>query len=131
STFIFFVRGLAANNDYGTMVGTGNTAVSMLDNALAAKIAHGTSSGQMEHGAVSLAATADSSATESSLVITRSFTNSSGGSISVAETGVQVLTRDSAAANQFFLIIRDVLSSAVVVNNGQVITVTYTIKVTT
>lgn len=118
----------AAENTFGLMVGTGSTAVTMTDRALDTKIVHGTSSGQMEHGASTHSAP-QQSGDDASWTQTRVFTNSSGGSITVAETGIYCTTEDTGNTNREFLLVRDVLGSSVAVADNQSISVTYTIKI--
>lgn len=114
----------------GLRVGTGTTAVAMDDNKLETEVAEGTGAGQMTHGASTISTHASGS-TEASFTAVRTFSNSSGGTITVTETGVYCASDNSGGTIKNFALIRDVLSSSVAVTSGQVLTVTYTIKVTT
>lgn len=119
-----------ASNAYGIRVGTGTTAVAMTDYELATIIAQGTGSGQMEHGSTTVGSLTSSSS-EAAFTISRTFVNSSGAQIDVAEVGMACQSGDSGAQHRFFLIVRDVLSSVVAVGNAQTLTVTYTMKIIT
>jgi len=109
----------------GIVIGTNNTANSPSTYALAGQIANGTSSGQMQYGATSVASIVISGNTVS-FQINRTFTNNSGASITVAEVGIYLNN-----TNEFyFALARDVLASAVTVANTTPITVYYTIQLT-
>jgi hypothetical protein len=132
----------SGNNSYGIVVGSGATAGSTPSPStykLVAQIPQGTSSGQIEYGAVSLTATSTSGQT-TSFTITRSFTNVSGASLSVTEIGLAVyitgfamtnVSTNSAITSDYILISYDIPSSAISVANGQTLTITYTFSVTT
>ncbi len=111
----------------GILVGTGITAVDIDDSSLAAEIADGVAAGELSRGANTNGAVATSD-TQSSFDITRSFANSSGGDVVVAETGMAGTTNTTTTGDEEFLLIRDVLSATVTVANGETLTVTYTIK---
>ena len=115
---------------HGVRVGTGTTAVTMTDNKLDTEIAEGTGSGQMSHGVTVVSPTA-TGATEASFTAASTFSNNSGGTITVTETGIYCETRNPSNVLKHYMIVRDVLGASVAVTNGQVLTVTYTIKVTT
>lgn len=113
----------------GIQIGTGNTTVTITDFSLAALIAHGTSSGQMEYGSSANFSAILGSGSERHFTNTRTFTNNSGGNITVAEVGLAVITDDSGSANRNFLVARDVLGSTVLVADTEALAVVYTIKV--
>jgi len=132
----------SGNTSYGIVVGSGATAGSTPSPStykLSAQIPQGTSSGQIEYGAVSLTAVGVSGQT-SSFTISRSFTNVSGASLSVTEIGLAVyitgfamtnVSTSSAITSDYILISYDIPSSAISVANGQTLTITYTFSVTT
>jgi len=132
----------SGNTSYGILVGSGATAGSTpspLTYKLVAQIPQGTSSGQIEYGAVSLSATSTSGQT-TSFTISRSFTNVSGATLSVTEIGLAVqitgfamtnVSTNSAITSDYILISYDIPSSAISVANGQTLTITYTFSVTT
>lgn len=105
---------------YGSQVGTGTAAESINDTALQTQIAHGTSAGLLQYGAVSYGAPS-TTATTTTFRVTRVFTNGSGGTVTVQEIGL-VCQSDSSSNN--FLLIRD-LTGAVAITNGQQLTLNY------
>lgn len=114
----------STNTNYGVIVGTGTTAPTISDYSVETKIAHGTSSGQLQYSATSVGApTTD--ATTSTLVVTRLFTNASGGSIDINECGLVVRSNDD-----YVLIIRDIISPAITVADAEELTLNYKIKAT-
>jgi len=121
--------GAAVEPDKGVVVGTGTTAVTIADYALAAKIAEGTGVGQLSHQAVTLTAPSVVGS-ECSWTATRVFINGSGATITVTEIGIYVSAQDTVPAVRYFLVVRDVLVTAQAVPDGGAITVVYTIKVT-
>lgn len=121
-TVSIIFNALAGNADGGIMVGTGNTAVALADYALATKIAHGTSANQLQYGTHST--NTITGTTTLSWIVTRAFTNSSGGNITIAETGIGHDTSYN------FLIERSVLASTYTVNNGAACVCTYTFTFT-
>lgn len=75
-------------NTWGFQVGTGDTAPTMDDYQMATKIVHGTGAGQMIHGALDVTQAPTISGQVAYFTIGRTFTNSSGGDITVKEMGV-------------------------------------------
>lgn len=105
---------------YGIQVGTSTAAESINDTSLGTQIAHGTSAGQLQYGAMTYGAPS-TTATTTTFRFTRVFTNGSGGTVTVQEIGLVSSDLNSASR---FLWIRD-LTGAVAVTNGQQITVNY------
>jgi len=134
----------SGNDSYGIVIGSGAAAGSTpspFANNLTAKIPHGTSSGQIEYGAVSVSTVSVSGQT-SNFTISRSFTNVSGSTINVTEIGIiayltgWAMSASSGGApvnvsSDYVLIAYDIPSSAIALQNGQTLTVTYTFSVTT
>jgi len=132
----------SGNTSYGILIGSGASAGSTPSPSaynLTAQIPQGTSSGQIEYGAVSVSSTSTSGQT-TSFTISRSFTNVSGATLSVTEIGIAVymtgfamttVSTHSAVTSDYFLISYDIPSSAISVQNGQTLTITYTFSVTT
>ena len=113
---------------YGIQVGTGTTAVAMTDRALGTKIAHGPGSGQLSYqGHTVSGITVDAS--DCSFTVSRTFANTSGADITVTETGVYTIQQTTVPSTSFHAIVRDVLGSSVTVSDGEVLTVTYTYKI--
>lgn len=120
---------------FDIVVGTGDTAFSADDYALAALISDGTGSGQLSHQATTrgaLAYTATPGSEKWTLSISRMFNNNSGDSIAVKEAGLATnaftypFNGASITANIYNE--RSVLSPMVVVPDGGRIIVTYAIS---
>jgi len=127
--YVEFVKAPDDNDTYGLVVGTGVTAEDTMDYALATKIAHGVGAGQLDYGAHSFTDPAEVGANVD-MVITRTFYNGSGGTITVNEIGAycrSVYTTDTIG---YFCIIRDVLAAGVEVADTETLTVQYTIRTT-
>lgn len=105
----------ATGDTYGIQVGTGTTAESINNTALATKISHGTSAGTLQYGAVTYGAPS-TTATTTTFRTTRVFTNGSGGTVTVQEIGLVSVI--------LVLLLRD-LTGAVAITNGQQLTVNY------
>jgi len=135
----------SGNDSYGIVIGSGAAAGSTpspFASNLTAKIPQGTASGQIEYGATSVS-TASVSGQTTSFTITRSFTNVSGATINVTEIGIIAYLTGWAMAvssggapavsesSDYFLIAYDIPSSAISLQNGQTLTITYTFSVTT
>jgi len=121
----------SGNQSYGIQVGSGTTK-SINDTALDTLIPNGNSAGQLAYGSVSITSpTINTSTNQGSFNVTRSFTNNSGGSITVSEVGVvaNVLALNGNRYN--ILITHDILSSPITLANGQVLTVTYIFSIQT
>ena len=113
-----------AGADYGgIVVGTSDMAVSLDQYALQAKISNGTGSGQLSYGAT----TVESITTGTTYMfrVLRTFTNSSGSSITVKELGLFVAAR---SGNDSFMLCRDVPASAITVPIGSTLTLRYIIS---
>lgn len=114
----------AANANYGIQVGTGTTTVTISDYQLATQIAHGAGSGQLQYGATSVGSVAIIG-TSAQFIVARTFTNSSGASITVNEVGL--VSRDGVNL-WYYMMERSLITFAIA--DGASATVTYTIKVT-
>jgi hypothetical protein len=135
-----FATDAVANDDtYGVMVGTGNTAPTIDDYALEAKIDDGVGAGELQYGGVTYGLPT-SSATESHFTITRDFSNASGGGITVEEIGIYVKAmaawivqyndRTSGAPDLIFMTIRDVIGGGIAIPDGETLTVNYRLQAT-
>lgn len=114
----------------GLQLGTGTTAPTSADYAMESRIAHGVSTGQLEYGGSEARALSfNVPAGTGQFTLRRYFTNNSGGSITVREVGINAIGKVSTTI-YFFLICRDVLASPVTVNDGELLRVTYDIKIT-
>ena len=117
----------AGTSTNGLVVGTGTNVVALADTALQTQIAHGTSAGQLDYGA-SVVNAPSSDSTSTSLILTRVFANSSGGSITVREIGVYAGMLITTGATQRFCIVRDLATIAL--TNGDQLTLNYILKTT-
>ncbi|MBA7589973.1 hypothetical protein ES708_32072 [subsurface metagenome] len=125
-------KDIALEGQYiGIQVGTGITAVTPTDTALATRIAHGRSAGQLEYGGCELFGIAFSDP-NGEFTIRRYFTNASGGSITVNEVGIYSVgcSKKSSGYSWAFLIARDVVSPGVAVLDGEILRVTYVPQIT-
>jgi hypothetical protein len=108
------------NNDvYGILVGTDNTTPTNDDYKLNAKVDHGIGSGELNYGACSRIDPYPDSGTIKAL-ITRSFVNSSGGTITVREVGQVLYSEDYGGSSVLyaFLISHDVFAD-IAVDDGE------------
>ena len=118
-----------ATTENGMRIGTSNTVESFDDYKLGADVPHGNSTGQMYHNAMTrLSKTWNSSERKWSLIYQRSFVNNSGSPIVINELGIYSRVRVAVYEYSNILLLRDVLPAAQTVNNGQTLTVTYTIE---
>jgi hypothetical protein len=122
STFFMFAMN-SSTQAWGILVGTGNTAVTSDDYHLATMIAHGSGSGQLVHGSMTVQ-TPTFSGNDSHVILVRSFTNSSGADITVKEVGMAYFDGTNS-----FMIVRDVLASPITVPAGLTLTAQYDYKV--
>lgn len=112
------------NDTYGIVVGSDNTAESNTQYVLGTQIADGTGAGQLDYGA-HVWIDAQVVGANVDLQIQRTFINNSGGGVTVEECGIYVKSYNV----YFFMIIRDV-TGTVTVNDGQTLTVDYTLRTT-
>jgi len=73
---------------YGIVVGTGTTAVALDDYALETLIAHGNGAGQLSYSTMSVDTSVTNITSQVYILISRTFTNNSGGDINVTEVGL-------------------------------------------
>jgi len=114
----------AAGSTVGLVVGTGTTAVAFTDVALVTQIAHGSSASQLQYGA-SVVNNPSSDGTSTSMIMTRDFSNASGGSITVREIGIY---SQISSGNRIFCTVRDL--ATIVLADGDVLTLNYIFKTT-
>jgi len=131
ATTPFQMNAGSGNQNFGIQVGSGTTK-SINDTALDSLIANGSGSGQLSYGAMSFTSpTINTSTNQGSFSVSRSFTNNSGGSVTVSEVGVVVQTFASNRNFYDIFIIHDILSSPITLSNTQVLTVTYIFSIQT
>jgi hypothetical protein len=124
---VFNAKDSSNDNSYGIQIGTGTTAPAITDYRLTSLIPNGTSAGQMQYGAVSVMSPVINTTNNTGYItVTRAFTNTSGGSITVSEVGLVV----SITSNNV-LIIHDLLPSPITVPNGSTLSIAYEIQIAT
>ncbi|MGC9113289.1 hypothetical protein [Acidilobus sp.] len=137
---IININAPAGNNTYGIVVGSGSNTVSPTLVSLAAPITNGTGAGQLQYQAMSFSSGVTVSGNTTSFTLSRSFVNSSGGTVTVSEIGIIAyvsgfamtnVSTNSSVSSDYFLLAYDVPSSAITVQNGQTLQITYTFSVTT
>lgn len=122
SVYVQACTGSAGITAYGLVFGTGSAVVALTDYALQALIAHGTGSGQLSYGSTTANAPTTSGTTRRFTVV-RSVTNNSGGTITVNEVGIYVLSSS-------FYFCSDRTLSTQAIANGESWALTYTLGVT-
>ncbi len=131
-SYVRFTTDAPDNNaNYGIVVGTGTTAPTNTDYALAAQIAHGTGAGQLDYGANSFVVPSIVSG-NIDMTLSRSFYNGSGSSIIVKEIGIYCRSNVGTGAGtaRYFCLARDVLSTPEPVGDTKTLTIQYTIRTT-
>ena len=125
--YLFTTEAEANNVEYGILVGTGTTTPAQDDYALETKILHGSTSGKLQYGAtvVNEAAIVGSNV---DMVVTRTFINASGATITIREVGLAVYERWSGSTAYYFLWAHDSVNQSV--DNTYVAVVTYTLRTT-
>ncbi len=118
TTKMMDATGGSGDADTGIVVGTGTTAVAIDDNVLATLIAHGTGGGQMEYGTQTNPSDVSDSGTQANFVLYRTFTNSSGSAIVVAEVGLYVKQMYTGAGTGVFCIARDLVTATSIADSG-------------
>jgi len=121
----------AGNDTHGIQVGSGSTPVSRDDYKLDTKISHGSGSGQLQYGAMTIGIP-NGTPPNTVFSVSRTFTNGSGADVTINEIGLVILNCCYNPDYQlgYFLIARDVLSSPQTVGNGYSITVRYIFTIT-
>jgi len=122
--------GDTGDTSQGIIVGTSDTPNTLTTYALGAKIAHGTSAGQLVYNAETAEDVTNPSGNDLQFRLTRTFTNNSGATITVKEVGLLVKKLDATPTARSFLVARDVLPSPVDVPDGATLTIRYVVKIT-
>jgi len=108
---------------YGLVVGTGTNAVTLTDYKLQTQIAHGNGAGQLAYGAGSFVAPT-TSGSDRYWDAVRTFTNNSGGDITINEVGIYAFS-----SNPYYYCIARDLTGGVLIANTKVATLTYRFKI--
>ena len=127
-SYLFCVGAGDNDSNFGLVVGTGTTAPTNTDYALATQIAHGVGAGQLDYGAHNFTSAGVVGANVD-LIVSRTYYNGSGASITVNEVGIYSRNYDSVNVLRYFCIVRDVIT-AITVANTQTLTVQYTLRTT-
>lgn len=121
------MKAAIAESDRSTVVGSGNTAVTISDFQLETQIAEGTGAGQLNYQAGAVAASVVSAPT-CGFLIERAFVNNSGGDVTARESAIYAEVRLSATFKAI-MIVRDVFGSPQVIPDGGSLVVNYTLRV--
>ncbi len=116
----------AGEGSYGILVGASDTPNTIATYNLGSKIAHGTDAGQLVYDAT----TVESLIKDASWYfrVVRTFTNQSGGTVTIREIGLVLQLFYAAGGLCQVLFARDVLTSPINVGSGQTLTVRYIIS---
>jgi len=117
-----------AASAYGIVVGTGVGVEDNMNYALGTAIAHGVGAGQLQYEAHAWTAPAVVGANVD-FEMRRTFTNGSGGSITVEEIAVYARTKKVTSVSTLFCILRD-LTGGVAVADTYTLSVKYTLRTT-
>jgi hypothetical protein len=111
---------------YGIIVGTNAAAFSAEQYALQTVIAHGVATGNLYYHIMSGSDISYDAGTDTwTSKLNRFFENNSGGSITVAETGLYWYGYFFGTSQSYYMIERNVLGSSVAVANGEILKMTY------
>jgi hypothetical protein len=128
---LFNLNAPVGDANYGIRVGSGSTPPTANDYNLANPIANGSGSGQLLYGATTIEPVVVEDSNKTSFRIIRTFSNSSGGTVTVCEIGLSVKWVRPSIGNYYALLARDVLSTPVDVPDGATLTVRYILSTTT
>jgi len=113
------------------VVGSGTATPTINDTGLKSQIGNGTGAGQLQYGSDSLTKPAANTNTNTgSMTWSKSFTNGSGGNVTVSEVGAYISSYIVTTTTTYF-ILHDLLPSPITLSPNQVLTVVYTITVST
>jgi hypothetical protein len=117
----------ANSSAFGIMVGTSATAFDEDHYTMQGVITSGTGAGQLTYNAMAAPTLTYTAGTKTwTNVYVRTFTNGSGGAITVQETGIYWVGYFFYGASSYFLIERNVIDPAAAVGNGDTLRVSYT-----
>ena len=109
------------------VVGSGTTPPKITDTGLTNQIGNGTSSGQLQYGADSFTSpNINVNINTGSFTWSKTFNNGSGGNVTVSEVGAYMQV-----GNNTYFILHDLLPSSITLSPNQVLTVVYTITIST
>jgi hypothetical protein len=120
----FNVIASAGDATLGIVVGTSDQAVDVADYVLITPIAHGVGAGQLSFGSTGVDSDITTAASEVYFTMARTFVNSSGGDIAIAEVGIYGRGQISSSIYKFMF---DRTLSSYTIANGATRTLTYKI----
>ena len=113
------------------VVGSGTAKPTISDTGLESQISNGTGAGELQYGTDSLTTPAANTNTNTgSMTWSKSFTNGSGGNVTVSEVGAY-FSIDSNGGFTSYFVLHDLLPSPITLSPNQVLTVVYTITIST
>ncbi len=125
--YILEAKGPVNEAGWGIQVGTGDTGETNTDYVLETKLYEGVGAGNITHGVTTIVAAAVVGANVD-VEIYRPFTNNTGSTIIVKETGIMVRYRYLSL--RYHLLIRDVFPGPVTVPDKFTLTIYYTLRTT-
>ena len=129
-----FSAGVGPNGSLSSpnlVVGSGTTPPKITDTGLTNQIGNGTSPGQLQYGNNSFTTPIINTNTNTaSFSWSKTFNNGSGGNVTVSEVGAYANCSSPYSGNTYF-ILHDLLPSPVTLAPNQVLTVVYTITIST
>jgi len=139
SFVVGFLNALYSDFTYGGLfnspnivVGSGTAKPTISDTGLESQIGNGTGSGQLQYGSDSLTTPAVNTSTNTgSITWNKSFTNGSGGNVTVSEVGAYANISNTSGGSATYFILHDLLPSPITLSPNQVLTVAYTITIST
>jgi hypothetical protein len=119
------------NDDYGIVVGTDDTAETNTDYALGAQLTEGVGLGNITHNVMNFETTLETGGNVD-FVMHRTFTNNTGSSITVKESGIAIRSYLPSASpvNRYHMVAHDVLPAPRTVADKCGLTVWYTWRTT-
>jgi hypothetical protein len=113
------------------VVGSGTAKPTINDTGLESQIGNGTGAGQLQYGRDSLTTpVANTNTNTASMTWSKSFTNGSGGNVTVSEVGAYINVNTTSGSTTYF-ILHDLLPSPITLSPNQVLTVVYTLTIST
>jgi len=118
-------------DEWGIVVGSGNTPVTPQDDDLETKIVQGQAAGELLHGGTEILPPTFANP-NGQMILRRYFTNASGGNVTCEEVGMRAPGFDTSGDDLacLFGICRDVVAPAVVIADTELLMATYTIGIT-
>jgi len=117
---------LAGDTGYGILLGTGTTSPTVSDYVMETLIDQGAGAGELNYGST-VVEIPSVDGTDFVLPVWRSFSNTSGGNITVQEIGLMVHHYYSTSSVLNFMIAHDLLNFTI--NDGDAATVEYLVKI--